>query len=308
MYDNQFIYAGNRAYIPDFEKEFQGYPSMPTTVVEQPVLCCVVTKAANFYHWMVESLSRFACAREWFLKSECQLLVPVTEAQFVRDSLLLLQIPLDRVFECKTDMQTRYKFREFYFVDNGTTQSEGTPNMWDVYLPRPQNVKMLHKLLLDTLSSLSIVDDSRSSKVIYVRRVNTHIRNVENEERIVNTLRTRYGGSLYIHEAKRSVVKEAKIFHTAKLVIGPHGAGLSNIIFCKKGTAVVEFPLEPFANNVFRYLCQALGMRYCKLRHLTAFYCGTYLASPEALQELNEVLDSVAADANSERGARNEQF
>eukprot|EP00539_Tryblionella_compressa_P018920 CAMPEP_0178858228 /NCGR_PEP_ID=MMETSP0747-20121128/552_1 /TAXON_ID=913974 /ORGANISM="Nitzschia punctata, Strain CCMP561" /LENGTH=100 /DNA_ID=CAMNT_0020524509 /DNA_START=110 /DNA_END=412 /DNA_ORIENTATION=+ len=38
------------------------------------------------------------------------------------------------------------------------------------------------------------------------------------------------------------------LFANAKIVIGPHGAGLANLVFCKIGTPVVEF----ITSSIFR--------------------------------------------------------
>ena len=40
-----------------------------------------------------------------------------------------------------------------------------------------------------------------------------------------------------------------KIFSNAELIISPHGSNLSNIIFCKKGTKVIE--ISPIFNNAY---------------------------------------------------------
>ena len=37
-----------------------------------------------------------------------------------------------------------------------------------------------------------------------------------------------------------SISEQARLFAEAKIVLGPHGAGFTNIAFCKPGTKVVE--------------------------------------------------------------------
>ena len=40
-----------------------------------------------------------------------------------------------------------------------------------------------------------------------------------------------------------------KIFSNAKVIISPHGSNMSNIIFCKKNTKIVE--ISPELNNEY---------------------------------------------------------
>jgi capsular polysaccharide biosynthesis protein len=38
-----------------------------------------------------------------------------------------------------------------------------------------------------------------------------------------------------------SLAEQAQCFNNASVIFAPHGAGLTNIVFCKPGTKVVEF-------------------------------------------------------------------
>jgi capsular polysaccharide biosynthesis protein len=42
---------------------------------------------------------------------------------------------------------------------------------------------------------------------------------------------------------------QVALFHRAECVVGPHGAGLTNLLFCRSGTKVVEIgtPYRPWA-------------------------------------------------------------
>ena len=54
-----------------------------------------------------------------------------------------------------------------------------------------------------------------------------------------------------------------KLFHSAVLIFGPHGAGLSNALISQPRTSIVEIlcPL-PWTCGTFRHLAYKLGMRY----------------------------------------------
>lgn len=51
------------------------------------------------------------------------------------------------------------------------------------------------------------------------------------------------------------------LFANAKIVIAPHGAGLTNLIFCKPGTKVLEI-FQSHEDDTYCYLAQVLGLDY----------------------------------------------
>jgi len=57
------------------------------------------------------------------------------------------------------------------------------------------------------------------------------------------------------------------LFQNAEFVIGPHGAGLSNLLFCKPGTKVIEFmpsvEIRPFFWLISEKLDLVHGVQFC---------------------------------------------
>ena len=62
-----------------------------------------------------------------------------------------------------------------------------------------------------------------------------------------------------------SLEKTIEMFRRAKIVVAPHGAGESNLIFSQPGTLLIEglcYDSDGKANLCYRNLAQALGLRY----------------------------------------------
>lgn len=55
---------------------------------------------------------------------------------------------------------------------------------------------------------------------------------------------------------------QISLFGGAKLLIGPHGAGLSNMVFAAQDASVLEFPMDPHCNRCFGYMAMALNLDY----------------------------------------------
>ena len=61
---------------------------------------------------------------------------------------------------------------------------------------------------------------------------------------------------------KMSVQEQANIFGSAEVVVGAHGAALTNLVFCRPGTLVVELFSPAYVNPCYRDLCVAAGLRH----------------------------------------------
>jgi capsular polysaccharide biosynthesis protein len=59
------------------------------------------------------------------------------------------------------------------------------------------------------------------------------------------------------------LTEQIKIFHEAKLIIGTHGAGLTNVIFSQPGALLYElFPSVALSNVCYNRLAQGRGVHY----------------------------------------------
>ena len=65
-----------------------------------------------------------------------------------------------------------------------------------------------------------------------------------------------------------------KIFHRALLVVGPHGAGFSNLMFSRPGTGVLELLCNPRPNYCYETLAKTLGHVYVGLLSVEETKCG----------------------------------
>nr|WP_285854233.1 glycosyltransferase family 61 protein [Paenibacillus elgii] len=81
-------------------------------------------------------------------------------------------------------------------------------------------------------------DCSENNEYIYISRENAKYRKVINEEEIINHL-NKFGFKKVTLESMK-VTQQVQLFSCAKFIIAPHGAGLTNLVFCKPGTKVIE--------------------------------------------------------------------
>jgi hypothetical protein len=86
------------------------------------------------------------------------------------------------------------------------------------------------------------------------------VRSIVNEREVLQALRP-LGFECYRLETMR-LAEQISLFHRAECVIGPHGAGLTNLTFCRAGTKVIEIgtPYRPF--TCFYEIAHHRGLDY----------------------------------------------
>lgn len=95
---------------------------------------------------------------------------------------------------------------------------------------------------------------------LYISRATAPGRRVRNEE-VLSVELTRMGFEVAVLE-KLSVAQQVRLFHEAAVVIGPHGAGMSNLVFCQAQTLVIEMFAPEYVNAVYGQLAGLCELRY----------------------------------------------
>jgi hypothetical protein len=84
--------------------------------------------------------------------------------------------------------------------------------------------------------------EGRAQRRIYVSRKLTTARRVINDDAVVELLRDFEFEPVYLEQMP--LAQQIKLFRESNVVIGPHGAGLANIVFSPPGTTLIEFLQE----------------------------------------------------------------
>lgn len=95
---------------------------------------------------------------------------------------------------------------------------------------------------------------------IYVARTDSNRRVAVNEAALIAMLERQ--GVRIIVPGALPAPEQLAAFRAARLVIGPHGAGLSNLMACVPGTHVYELVPSHYPNVCFNRLAQACGLSY----------------------------------------------
>jgi hypothetical protein len=209
-----------------------------------------------FFHWMLEALPRMALLHE-FVASLDGIFVPGPLQPFQQRSMELLGVPANKLIVL--DAQSHFAPAHL-FVPQALARFN--PPRW------------LHAWFKRSFLKLDL--PSRDAKRrIYISRGDAPARRVINESEVHAALAPL--GVVPVQLSGLAFEEQARLFADAELVVAPHGAGLSNLVFCRPETRVIEiFPPE-WMPPCFFTLASSIGGRYS---HLIA-QRGTFARGPQ---------------------------
>jgi hypothetical protein len=196
----------------------------------------------NYYHWMFDILPRFEIVQKSGLMPDYY--VVNTTTQFQKDSLNVLNIPPHRILN-----PTRNTHIE---ADELMIPSLIGP----VYSMTPQLLAC--KFLRSTF--LQKIKTRKPHRALYITRTDASNRHVINEAEIREEVLDH--GFEVISLSNVPLLQQVELFSEAKIVVGPHGAGFTNAVFCQPGCVLIEFMPEGWKIDCFERLARLVGMEY----------------------------------------------
>lgn len=114
------------------------------------------------------------------------------------------------------------------------------------------------RFLRDALLGLTEYADKSGTRTrLYISRALASKRRVTNESEIAAVFADR--GFQFIQPECMPLDKQLRLFASAEAIAGPHGSGLTNMLFCPPGAKVVELFSPLFVHTFFPLLSQVLG-------------------------------------------------
>jgi hypothetical protein len=205
---------------------------------------------ANYFHWLFDVLPRIFLFKKLFnLKQVDKILVPNIKYRFQYQTLKLLNIKKYQIINNES-----YKHicgKEVYATSHPSENSENiSPILIDFlkksFLKKTDNIKkkIIKKIYIDRSDSKSQIRDYRS---------------ITNEEEIFNYLKKK--GFIKVKLAELDFIEQVYLFYNANCIFGLHGAGFSNLIFCKKNTKIIE--VKPYgATTIYKNLAKKCRLNY----------------------------------------------
>jgi len=199
-----------------------------------------------YFHWMVDILPRFAILQQkqpdwqdidWFL-------INSIKAPFQRETLQKLGIPEAKIIESDRHPYIQAK----QLIIPSFTGSVG----WVT----PEVINFNRQLFAEAITPSNHPYPER----IFIRRNQAKYRQVLNENDVITYLSE--WGVVPVELETLSVAEQARLFAHAKVIIAPHGAGLTNLMFCSPETIVIELVSPHYIRHYYWVISQQLGLKH----------------------------------------------
>jgi hypothetical protein len=198
----------------------------------------------NYYHWLIDSLPAIHSGLQYAEDRKVTLILPPDFQPWQEEGLRLLGYQdLPRLM---LDVSTHYLLPSVEFSEflGGRL---------------PERISRARTATYRRMSQ-TVPRTGPFAEEIYVARTDSQNRVAANETELIKLLERQ--GVRIIVPGTLSISEQINAFRSARLVIGPHGAGMSNIVFCRSGSYVYEMLPRHYPNTAFNLLAQSSGLNY----------------------------------------------
>ena len=196
----------------------------------------------NYYHWLFDVLPKLYLLQKAKIKPDKYYLD--TSKPFQKESLAMLGIEEDQIISCQ----------DHPIISASSLALSSYPCLYE----QPHWV-------IDFVRKQFLPEKTPTfSPKIYISRKDAPCRRVVNEEEV--TLFLQKEGFEVVQTEHLNFAEQIALFHQAEVVVAPHGAGLSNLVFCNKDAKVLQFfsPRNPCI--CFWTLSNLLSLEYAYFR------------------------------------------
>ena len=128
--------------------------------------------------------------------------------------------------------------------------------------PTPSDIELIRK-------RMQIQDTGVRDTIILIYRKESK-RSIQNFFELRDALKTRFPQQKWAVFDAMPLDHTIRLFQRAKIIIGAHGAGLSNMVFAPKGTPIIELSPADMFNACFWHLSWILGNNHTFIASETA--------------------------------------
>ncbi|MDF9799693.1 capsular polysaccharide biosynthesis protein [Catalinimonas alkaloidigena] len=204
----------------------------------------------NYFHFTFDVISRLSMFRQAGQTADYYYIVQ--EKPFQRDLAKIFDIPASKIIPLKKD--THLVAKELIVSSLPGNHHQNTlVNLKDI-----DTYQFIRKLVCDKINK----DKLKHADLIYIQRKGR--RTVENEEGLLEKLQE-FGNWKVVQLEEYRVLEQAEIFYHAKVIIGLHGAGLTNIVYCKSNTTLIEIFNPAYVEPLYCHMANLLELKYFPL-------------------------------------------
>jgi hypothetical protein len=276
----------NDKYVEDFfwhgvkkgrARPFVDLLSLPEPKLVEGTVAVLSQFGANcYYHWMLELLPKLGLLQKSRIEYD-YLYVPL-ELDYMRQTLILLGVDLLKVIEPCYEYQ--YIQADELVVPSDTSACRYS-SAFAIHFLRTKFIPLAKEK----------IDSNNFSKRVFISRNENAIRRIKNEEEVFKLFEP-YGFVKYELE-NLSILEQVALFNNAEIIVGEHGAGLTNIVFCEPGSQVVEI-FQALQRLTYWHLSQELQLQHICVKTIEFFTKNIYKSCPQIhLEPIKNIINQL---------------
>lgn len=206
--------------------------------------------SACYYHWMTEVLPMLHLLQKSGVAVD-KYYVMQTPLRYQHETLQTMKLPADKIFWASDNTQVEAQELLFPFVGNMAKAFRGHERYH--YRTPPWAYHFLRQTFLPKVLE-------KPHRRLYVSRNKASFRRLVNEQELLGILEDLGFENVFLEDY--TVAEQAKLFSEASCVVAPHGAGLTNIVFCQEGTKVIELFAPRWLHDMFLVIGKMGGLKH----------------------------------------------
>lgn len=206
----------------------------------------------NFCRWWLDQVAKYfifdaARPQHGIAAADMRYVSGEPTEPFQKETLSLLNLAKS------TEISTAPLLRGDFFISSGLT-FRGGQNI------SPQ-VNGFRSYALGQVDKFATAPRPQTPSRFYVSRAKTSMRRILNEAELDPILER--NGFTKVMLEDLSIAHQIELFRRAAVIVSPHGAGLTTIMFCRPGTRILEiFPQNGLHSSAFMRLATLCGLPY----------------------------------------------
>ena len=196
----------------------------------------------GYFHWTLDDLTRLEALQQF--------------RKHTNTPVQLLMVPPVRVWQLDSLRAMGFGEEDLVIWDGGKARVEKlyvTPG-------RRADKDAIEWLRRHAAEYAGCREETAASKRIYISRADADERQVVNEQEFFSSLEAR--GFELFRLSELDYRAQVRLFWEADFVVGPHGAGLTNLVYSRPGATLIELSPSREIRGHFQRLCDDLGLAY----------------------------------------------
>ncbi|MEG4027521.1 MULTISPECIES: tetratricopeptide repeat protein [unclassified Microcoleus] len=201
---------------------------------------------AAYFHWMFDVITRFdLLQRSGLIETIDKFVVNASDSSYQAETLNTLGIYQDKLLESRCNLHIT---ADKLIVPSISYNGSGAVSKWKCEYLKQTFLKEQQPLNTDY------------SERIYISRQQASYRRIVNDEEVIKYLEK--FGFRSVKLETMSVAEQASCLAAAKVVVAPHGGGLTNLVFCSPGTKVIEIFSPLYVPHCYWMISNLCGLEH----------------------------------------------